>query len=205
MMRIRGIWTTNLTAFLLGAGMYSSFIVLPQFAQLPTSTGFGFGASIVVSGLYLVPSTVGMVVIGFASGWIARRFGSKRAVVVGSIVTAAAFGLLAAAHGHSYDFLLSAALMGIGIGLAFAALGTLVVGAVEAHQTGAAGGMNTVMRTVGGAVGGQVVATLIASHTGSDGLPALSGFTSSFVLETVVLGVCALAAVLIPGRVAVRV
>ena len=55
MMRIRGVWTTNLAAFLLGAGMYASFIVFPQFAQLPTSTGFGFGASVVVSGLYLLP------------------------------------------------------------------------------------------------------------------------------------------------------
>ncbi len=35
MMRIRGVWTTNLVAFLLGAGMYASFIVYPQFAQLP--------------------------------------------------------------------------------------------------------------------------------------------------------------------------
>ena len=50
MMRIRGVWTTNLAAFLLGAGMYSSFIVIPQIAQLPTSTGFGFGASVVVVG-----------------------------------------------------------------------------------------------------------------------------------------------------------
>src|SRR5947209_15797254 len=87
MMRIRGVWTTNLTAFLLGAGMYSSFIVFPQFAQLPKSTGFGFGASVVVSGLYLLPSTAGMVGIGFASGAIARRFGSKRAAVTGSAIT----------------------------------------------------------------------------------------------------------------------
>ncbi len=47
MMRIRGVWTTNLVAFLLGAGMYAAFLIFPQFAQLPKSTGFGFGASIV--------------------------------------------------------------------------------------------------------------------------------------------------------------
>ena len=35
MMRIRGVWTTNLVAFLLGAGMYASFLVFPQFAELP--------------------------------------------------------------------------------------------------------------------------------------------------------------------------
>ena len=55
MMRVRGVWTTNLAAFLLGAGMYASFIVFPQFAQLPTSTGFGFGASVVVSGCICCP------------------------------------------------------------------------------------------------------------------------------------------------------
>ncbi len=60
MMRVRGVWTTNAAAFLLGAGLYASFIVFPQFAQLPKSTGFGFGASVVVSGLYLLPATIGM-------------------------------------------------------------------------------------------------------------------------------------------------
>ena len=55
-------------AFLLGAGMYSSFIVIPQFAQLPRSTGFGFGASIVVSGLYLLPCALGMGLLGTAAG-----------------------------------------------------------------------------------------------------------------------------------------
>lgn len=197
MMRIRGVWTTNLTAFLLGAGMYSSFIVLPQFAQLPKSTGFGFGASVVVSGLYLLPSTLGMVVVGFAAGAIAARFGSKLAAVAGSAITAAAFGLIAVAHAHPYEMLLSAALLGIGIGLAFAALGNLVVQAVPAHQTGAAGGMNTVMRTIGGAIGGQIAATLIADHT-ANGLPALAGFTDTFLMATGFLVICTLAALLIP-------
>jgi len=200
MMRIRGIWTSNLTGFLLGAGMYSSFIIFPQFAQLPKSTGFGFGASVVASGLYLLPSTGGMIVVGFASGSIARRFGSKSAVVAGSAISAIAFGYLAVAHGHPYDLLIAAALLGIGIGLAFAALGNLVVQAVEPHQTGAAGGMNTVMRTIGGALGGQLAATLIAGHTGADGLPAVTGFTDTFVMAAAFLAVCSLTALLIPGR-----
>jgi len=199
LMRIRGVWTANVAAFLLGAGMYSSFVVFPQFAQLPKSTGFGFGASIVVSGLYLLPSTIGMVVVGFAAGSIAGRFGSKPALVAGSAITAAAFGLIAAAHGHPYDMLVSAAFMGIGIGLAFAALGNLIVQAVAAHETGVAGGMNTVMRTVGGALGGQLAATFITDHTRA-GFPTVTGFSISFVMSTCFLIVCTLAALLVPGR-----
>ena len=91
LMRVRAVWTANLAAFLLGAGMYASFVVFPQFAQLPKSTGFGFGASVVGSALYLLPSTIGMFVVGFAAGSIAARFGSKAALVVGSIVTAVSF------------------------------------------------------------------------------------------------------------------
>ena len=77
MMRIRGVWTTNLAAFLIGAGMYSSFILFPQFAQLPKSTGFGFGASVVVSSLYLLPAAIGMVALGSLTGRVARRYRLK--------------------------------------------------------------------------------------------------------------------------------
>jgi predicted MFS family arabinose efflux permease len=158
-MRIRGVWTTNLAAFLLGAGMYSSFIVLPQFAQLPKSTGFGFGASVVVSGLYLLPSTIGMSILGIYAGRISARFGSRAALLTGTAFTAASFVVLTLAHRHPYELLIAASLLGVGVGLAFAALGNLIVQAVSNHQTGVASGMNTVMRTLGGALGGQLSAT----------------------------------------------
>jgi len=85
MMRLRGVWTTNLAAFLLGAGLYASFIVFPQFAQLPKSTGFGFGASVVISSLYLLPAALTMGLVGSAAGRIAGRYGSKAALVAGTV------------------------------------------------------------------------------------------------------------------------
>jgi MFS family permease len=198
MMRIRGVWTTNLVAFLLGAGMYASFLIYPQFAQLPKSTGFGFGASVVTAGLYLLPAALLMSVLGTFAGRVARRFGSKLAVIVGSAVTAVAFIWLAVAHAHPYDMLISAALLGIGIGLAFSALGNLIVQAVSQEQTGVATGMNTVMRTLGGALGGQIVATFLANNV-SHGLPTVTGFTASFTLEAAFLVVAVVAGTLVPG------
>jgi EmrB/QacA subfamily drug resistance transporter len=198
MMRIRGVWTTNLAAFLLGAGMYSSFIIFPQFAQLPKSTGFGFGASVLDSSLYLLPSAAGMGLLGSVTGKVARRFGSKFALVTGSAVTGFAFFWLAIQHAHPYDMLITSALLGVGIGLAFSALGNLIVGAVPPHQTGVASGMNTVMRTLGGALGGQISATFIA-HNVVHGLPAVSGFTDTFWMATGFLIVCVFAALMVPG------
>jgi EmrB/QacA subfamily drug resistance transporter len=201
MMRLRGVWTTNLVAFLLGAGMYSMFFVFPQFAQIDKSVaGFGFGASVVASGLYLLPSTIGVVTVGPAAGVIARRFGSRAAVIAGSALTASSFVVIAVAHGSPPDMLVSSLLLGVGIGLAFAALGNLIVEAVDPHQTGAAGGMNTVMRTIGGAIGGQLAATLIAGHTLSSGGPALRGFVEAFAMAAGFLILCTLAGFLIPRR-----
>jgi MFS family permease len=197
MMRIRGVWTTNLAAFLLGAGMYASFIVLPQIAQLPKSTGFGFGASVVVSGLYLLPSTIGMIILGIYAGRISQRFGSRSALMSGTAFTTASFALLAVAHSHPYDLLIAAGLLGVGVGLAFAALGNLIVQAVPSQQTGVASGMNTVMRTLGGALGGQLSATFIAAHT-AQGHPTVTGFSETFLMATGFLLVCLIASVLVP-------
>src|SRR6201986_1110893 len=95
--------------------------------------------------------------------------------------------------------LISAALLGIGIGLAFAALGNLIVPAAPPSQTGVATGMNTVMRTLGGALGGQLAATFIADNT-AHGLPTGTGFEDTFLMATGFLVVCVLAGGLIPGR-----
>ena len=199
MMRIRGVWTTNLVAFLLGAGMYGAFLIFPQFAELPTTTGFGFGASVVTAGLYFLPAALGMSLVGPFAGRVARRYGSRLAVIAGTAVTALAFAWLAVLHAHPYDMLIAASLMGVGIGLAFAALGNLIVQAVPPHQTGVASGMNTVMRTLGGALGGQIVATLIADNIAPGGLPTVTGFTLSFALEAAFLVIAFVAALLVPA------
>ena len=198
MMRVRGVWTANLAAFLVGAGLYAWFLLLPQLAQLPRSTGFGYGVSVVTAGLYLLPCAVGMGALGSLAGRVERRFGSRRALVTGAAVSAVACGWLAFTSKHPYDMVVSSMLLGIGIGLAFAALGNLIVQAVPPRQTGVASGMNTVLRTLGGALGGQIAATFVAAST-LRGLPALTGFTTTFGMAAVFLAGCAAVALLIPS------
>ena len=57
--------------------------------------------------------------------------------------------------------------------------------------------MNTVMRTLGGALGGQLSATFIAENT-VKGLPTVTGFTETFVMATGFLVLCFLAGLLVP-------
>jgi EmrB/QacA subfamily drug resistance transporter len=200
MMRLRGVWTTNLAGFLLGAGMFASFILVPQFVEMPKATGYGFGASILGGALFLLPSTATMLVVGVAVGPIARRFGSKVSLVAGAVAGAAAFGLLALAHTQHWHVYVAMGLLGAGIGLAFAAMANLIVQAVPPAQTGVATGMNTVMRSIGGAVGGQIAATIVAGHLTAQGFPAEHGYVLAFTLSFAFLVVCVIASLLVPGR-----
>ncbi len=199
MMRLPGVWTTNLAAFLLGAGMFSSFILVPQFVETPVRDGFGFGASITGGGLFLLPATITLMIVGALAGRVAARYGSKRALVAGSAAAMVSFGMLVVAHGQPWNFYVSTAILGIGIGLAFAAMGNLIVEAVPPGQTGVATGMNTVLRTVGGALGAQIGATLIAGNV-TAGHASAHGYTLAFLISTVALALGIAASVAVPGR-----
>jgi len=200
-MRLRGVWTVNLAGFLLGFGMYGSFILLPQFVEQPVSTGYGFGASVTQAGLFMLPSTLGMLITGPMAGRLERRFGSKPPLIAGVIAAAASFVMLAVAHSDHIDIYVASALLGIGIGLSFAAMANLIVIAVPADQTGVATGVNTIMRTIGGALGSQIIASILTANViAATGLPAERGFTIAFWLGAVVLLVGVVASLAIPGR-----
>ena len=92
-------------------------------------------------------------------------------------------------------------LLGFGIGMSFASMANLIVEAVPQHQTGEATGMNTIMRTIGGAFGAQIAAAIVADHVAAGHRYATeAGFTDAFILSAVALVVAFGAAALIPGR-----
>ncbi|MEV4420620.1 MFS transporter [Patulibacter sp. NPDC049589] len=201
MMRIRGVWTTNVAALLVGVGLYTSFILIPQFVQEDASTGYGFGSSVTAAGLFLLPSTIAMLLVGQFTGVIERRFGARASLLVGCAVTAVAYGLLAFAHGSHWEVYLASALIGVGLGLSFAALANLIVVAVRQDQTGIATGMNTVMRTIGGALGAQLAGTLLAGGVlASTGSPSEGSYQAGFLMCAGALAVAVVISVAIPGR-----
>jgi EmrB/QacA subfamily drug resistance transporter len=199
MMRRRAVFTTNVVALLIGFGMFGSFIIIPQLVQLPRSTGFGFGASVTEAGLFLLPSTAVMLFAGPVAGLVGTRFGSKVSLLAGTLFAALSFAFLSAEHEHRWAVYCATALMGLGIGFAFASMANLIVEAVDQRETGVATGMNTIMRTIGGSIGGQVSATILASHTAA-GLPTSSAFTIAFAVSAAVVVIAFAATLAIPGR-----
>ena len=199
MMAIRGVWTTNTVAFLIGVGMYSSFILLPELVQEPARSG-GFDASVVVSGLYLLPATIAITVVGQMSGILERRIGSRGSLIGGALFALASYALLVLDRSQPFEVFVAAGLLGIGIGLSFSAMANLIVQNVRQEQTGVATGMNAVTRTLGGAFGGQVAATLLASNLGAGDIPTSNGFTLSFLMCLIALMGALAFALAVPRR-----
>jgi EmrB/QacA subfamily drug resistance transporter len=199
MMRIRAVWATNLVALLFGVAMYAAFAFLPQFLQTSSAAGYGFGASITLSGLLLLPQTIASFVLGLVSGRLAQRIGSKKVLIVGTFVSAIGYLTFVLAHGSQGEVVLGSTIMGAGFGLAFAAMSNLIVAAVLPSQTGVASGMNANIRTIGGAIGAAVMASVVTANAGPSGLPSESGYTHGFLMLTGALVLAALAALLIPA------
>jgi EmrB/QacA subfamily drug resistance transporter len=201
LLRLRGVWTTNLTGFLIGFGMFGSFILIPQFVQTPEEVGYGFGVGVTGAGLFLLPSASVMLVAGPLAGVLAGRVGSKVPLLLGTGSAAVSFLVLAVAHDQAWQIVLAVLLLGFGIGLSFASMANLIVDAVPQHQTGEATGINTIMRTVGGAFGAQIAAAIIANSIAPGAIhPTESGFEAAFIMGAVAVAVAFAVATLIPGR-----
>ena len=112
MMRIPAVATTNLVALLFGVGMFSIFIIVPGFAETPARVGYGFGASVTQSGLYLVPFSVAMLFLAPLTGRLSAAFDAKRILIVGAFFAAACYGLLTVAHSQPWDLYVASGLLG---------------------------------------------------------------------------------------------
>jgi MFS family permease len=196
---IPSVWRTDLIAVLLGFALFAMFAVIPQFAEQPASSGYGFGDSVLTAGLFLVPSTVGMVATGPLAGIIEFRWGSKPPMIAGSFISAIGGVIVAVADSTPWHIYLASTLWGLGMGLAYAAMPNVIVDAVPPAQTGEATAINTIARVVGGAIGIQVCGTLIAQNT-AHGVAANHGFVLAFWVCTASLITATLVACMVPGR-----
>jgi EmrB/QacA subfamily drug resistance transporter len=192
LMRLRGVWATDLVALILGFAMFGTFLLVPTLLQLPAATGYGFGKSVSQAGLFLLPTVVMMVVFGPLAGILNRRFGPKVPMFLGALSVVAAFTVPALAHGAVWQVLASGLLTGAGIGLSFSAMSNAIIESVPAAQTGEASSVNAIARTIGSSIGTAVVAAVITSNTTAQGLPTDDAFTKGF-------WVCAAVAVLSVG------
>jgi MFS family permease len=179
--------SANVASLLLGFSMYAAFTLIATFVQTPRSVGYGLGGNVLDVGLYMLPSTVTMLLFSALAGRIAGRVGAANALAIGSVFAGLSYLWLALSHAHAYDMLGFSAVQGIGFGIAYAALGTLAVQHVPMDQSGIASGVNSLVRTAGGSVSGAVIAAVLTGETihGLPGVPTLHAYVLCFVIVAV--------------------
>jgi EmrB/QacA subfamily drug resistance transporter len=200
MMRIPAVWCTNFAALLFGFGLFAMFILVPDFVETPAQQGYGFGASVTQSGLFLAPFAVTMLLVAPLTGRLSAPFGSKPLLVAGALFGAASYVLLVLAHNDQWSFYLSSGLLGIGLALGFASLANLIIEAVPSHQTGVATGINTNFRSIGGAIGSAITTSIVVSTLLPSGFPEEHGYVIAFVVCAATFVMAGLTALRIPSR-----
>jgi EmrB/QacA subfamily drug resistance transporter len=200
-LRERAVATVNLATCLVGFLIFIGFVLIPQLAHTPTSTGYGLGLSITAAGAVVTPLAVMQLVTAPLIAKVGSRIGFRTVFIAGIAFTSASLLVLTLSHGSIAGLLVSGALIGIGICGAFAGSANLIVDAVPVREVGVATGINTVARSVGGAFGTAVATAILISQTpaGSQ-FPLDRGYTLAFAVA-VGVGLLALAvALLVPRR-----
>lgn len=181
----RPVLLANLVALLMGFAFYANSLATAQLVQEPKTTGYGLGASIVVAGLCLLPGGLSMVALAPVSARMSTRHGPRVSLVLASAVLAVGYLVRYFTSTSLWQIVGGATVVAMGTAIAYAALPSLVLRTVPASQTGAANGINTLMRSVGQALCSAVVAavlTQVTSRVSGQAAPTLGAYQLVFLV-----------------------
>ncbi|GAA4992066.1 MFS transporter [Kitasatospora paranensis] len=199
----RQVLMTNAASVVVGFAMYAMSLIIPQLLQLPAATGFGLGQSMVAAGLCMAPSGLVMMAVSPVSARLSAARGPKVALLVGTLVIAAGYGLSLALMGHVWGVVVCSSVIGAGIAFAYASMPALIMGAVRASETAAANGLNTLMRSIGTSTSAAVIGVVLSHMTvrmGPVALPSESGFRTGLAIGLGAALAAALVTLAVPGR-----
>jgi MFS family permease len=194
---------TNLTSIMVGVSFYVVSLVLPQLLQLPKATGYGLGQSMVVAGLLVAPLGLTMMFTAPVYARLSAKYGPKVTLIIGMVIIGIGYGAGLGLMSAPWQSAVIAVILGAGIGLAYSSLPALIVGAVPASETGAANGLNTLMRSIGTSVSSAVIGMVLANtahNVGGMAIPTMHGFRLSFLIATGAVALGLLMALCLPRQ-----
>jgi MFS family permease len=195
----------NSASLLGGFSVFGVNILLPFLLEGRGSgaahTAFGLAAGPLLTGVVLLPRALGQSIGGPSTNPLSRLLGAAPAFALGLLVQAGSAVGLALWRSAAWMLLAELGGLGLGFGITLSAAGSIVTLAATKTETGIAASLNSVLRRVGGAIGAQVAAALLASITLRGGEPAPAAFTVAFLLAAAVSLAGVLAAMLaVPAR-----
>ena len=199
--RNRSVLTADTSAFLIAVAMYLFLPIIIEFVQIPVASGYGFGTSILVSGLVFVPLSFGSFAASRCLTAYTNRFGVRSMIPFGSIVFASSTLFFAVEHRALWEAFVAAGIAGIGIGFTFAAMPGFIIQAVPASETGSAMGLYQVLRSIGLSLGSALASAILISYTkAGETYPTYEGFRVTLIIATALCGATAVLSFVLPGK-----
>ena len=181
----RPILLADLASVLIGFSMFGSILGTSSYVQAPAATGYGFGGSVALAGLTLLPAGLAMLVCAPVAARMIARIGAGGTLAVGSLVTALGWGMRIVLTSTLAWVTAGTTVVGAGVGLCFAALLAVINANAPREQNAAANGLNALARSLGisvvTALCGSILATLVTT-VGSATLPALAAYRWIFAI-----------------------
>src|SRR6195952_922283 len=200
----RAVLLTNIASVLIGFAMFANLLLTTQQLQLPESTGYGFGLPVITAGLAMVPSGLAMVLFAPVSGRLINRYGGRITLITGAPVLGLAYVFRVFLSGSVLAVVAGSTLVSIGTAISYAAMPTLIMGAVPITETASANGLNSLLRAIGTSTSSAAVAVILGSvtiHVGSATVPSFTAFQDVFWMAGLsALAACAIASY-IPAQV----
>lgn len=172
----RSFIVSTIVGMLAMGGMVGASLYLPTFLQM----SHGFSAT--ESGLVLVPMTIGMLGGGIGSGIAVTRTGRYRMYpVIGPVIAAAGLLWMSTFTVDTPVWEVSGAVfvMGLGIGLFFQLLVTIVQNDVPARHLGTATSGNNFFREVAVSLGSSLIGVAFANNLTDNLRESLSALATS--------------------------
>lgn len=148
-----------------GVGTYLLISLVTRYVQTPESGGYGFGASIVVTGLLLVPFSAASLVTGRLVRAMGRAATPGRMLPLGCLLSFGSLVCFLLARSSLWGIGAMMALAGLGVGVTFAVTPGLIVGGVPAAETGSAMSFNQVVKYIGYSTGSALSAVVLQAST----------------------------------------
>jgi MFS family permease len=192
---------TNLSSVAMGFAMFGMSLIPTQLLMAPRATGYGQGLSMVQAGLVVTPSGLLMFVFSSVGARISATRGPRISLVSGIVVVGAGYVVASLFRDHWWELSVATMFVGAGIGIAYAAMPALIMGAVPVSETAAANGLNALMRSLGTSLSSAVVSVVLAHQTmrlGAAVLPSDRGFTIALLVCVGAAVVALLLALLVP-------
>ncbi len=145
---------------LVTGGMFSAFFFMTQYLQEVD------GYSALQAGLSFLPMTIVMFAMSRVVPSLVLRFGSTPVLISGLAIALAGIAWLSRLSGGTPYFphiALPLAILGLGMGIAYAPLTTAGIAGVAARDAGAASGLVNVSQQLGGSLGLGILITVFAA------------------------------------------